>query len=282
MNNQQLPGVLIIDALSLLYRSHHRILLGLQKSGSGRPLYADKVTEDTGRAIARLQKRFGVSDAQTILVFECVNSGEQRRAFWPGYKAGRTARPAEVIRACGYLKIYCAARDTHAIEVGTWEADDVIATIIRACDERGERSVTISSDHDLRQCLSKFASVADPRTIESRPVYRHSDFYVEYGFEPEWFPFYKALLGDASDNLTKVPRLGRKLAGDLVKEYEHAAAMYDHFATRPGPTWLPMTKRDTLVGYAAVVRRNEHLATLVRDVPGVMAQLDKEMTHVQG
>lgn len=105
------------------------------------------------------------------------------------------------------------------------EGDDVIATCVHnnmprcdcnkrcancACEKSlGTRIVIFSADKDLYALLSyKNVTVYRPPNI----IYSKNDFLEEYGFDPSWFPIYKALIGDKSDNIKGVMGWGEAKA----------------------------------------------------------------------
>jgi 5'-3' exonuclease len=102
------------------------------------------------------------------------------------------------------------------------EADDVLSALThRALYARFTDIIVYSGDKDLLQlCQDPDVTVAQPRSgNEPDRLWKYSDFLKVYGFEPKFLPDFKALVGDASDNLKGVNGIGEVGAGNLVQAF---------------------------------------------------------------
>ena len=95
------------------------------------------------------------------------------------------------------------------------EADDIIAELTHKALLAGKNIVILSSDSDLVQLLQ----YPDVRLHNLKQEVTKTDVVEKYGVEPEQFADWKALSGDASDNIPGVPNIGAKKASNLLNEY---------------------------------------------------------------
>lgn len=96
-----------------------------------------------------------------------------------------------------------------------WEADDVIATIVRRVDDVVD---IVSADHDLYTLLSERV-----RLVWVNRFFTVRDFVEQYGIQASYWPEVKALVGDAGDCVPGVPQIGEKRAIKIVQEFGSAA-----------------------------------------------------------
>ncbi len=96
------------------------------------------------------------------------------------------------------------------------EADDVIYSYALKNKERGGQSIAVTSDQDYLQMISKEIKVFDPM---KKILWTHSRFTQEYGFEPNLWVDYGAMMGDTSDNIHGVDGWGKVTSMKYVQEH---------------------------------------------------------------
>lgn len=102
-----------------------------------------------------------------------------------------------------------------------WEADDVIATMVRMYLDRTKETIVIAtSDHDLFTLLSDRVSI-----LWTDRLFTYQDFIEKYQLEPAQWPDVKALMGDKGDNVPGIPQVGEKRARNLVREFGDLSAI---------------------------------------------------------
>jgi DNA polymerase-1 len=97
-----------------------------------------------------------------------------------------------------------------------YEADDVIATLVKQYKDSDLSLYIYSADKDLKQLLDDGIYIVDP--VKDLP-YQKKDFLAEFWFEPQYIVDYLALLGDNADNIKWVTWIGEKKALSLVQHY---------------------------------------------------------------
>ena len=207
--------LLIVDGSNLLFQMFYGMPTRIVNS-QGKPIHG---TLGFIGALLKIIRRIEPTHLAVLFDGEHENV---RAAIQPDYKANRTdysKMPAEETPFSQLPDIY-AALDYLNIrhkETTTCEVDDWIAGYAYAC-EAGTEMIISSFDSDFFQLITDRVSVLRYRgekTILCTPMYIRE----KYGIEPEQFADYKALVGDASDNIKGADKVGPKTAAALLQEY---------------------------------------------------------------
>jgi DNA polymerase-1 len=156
-------------------------------------------------------------------------SANKRLEIFPEYKAGRT-KPAEDFYAqLPILREVLEAFNWPLYELDQYEADDIMGTFAAQAKKDGIEACLITGDYDLLQLIDDNTGVYITRTGSSDLVrYDDEAFEKKYGVKVEQFVDYKALVGDSSDNIPGVPRIGPKAAESLLTSYQTLDGIYEH------------------------------------------------------
>ena len=117
------------------------------------------------------------------------------------------------------------------IEQAGLEADDLLGTLSRRCEEQGLDVSIISGDRDTLQLATEHVKIRIPKTKQGRTEvedYNADQVKERYGVTPQEFIDVKALMGDASDNIPGVPGVGEKTATKIIEEYHSLENAYAH------------------------------------------------------
>src|SRR5258708_915469 len=144
------------------------------------------------------------------------------------YKAQRPSTPPELIRQMPWSRQVVEAMNIPIVEVPGFEADDVIGTLARKAEDAGYDVLILTGDLDALQLVTPHVRVyATRRGITETIVYDVDKVFERYGFDPPKVVDFKALRGDASDNIPGVPGIGDKTAMSLVQEYGPLESVLD-------------------------------------------------------
>lgn len=207
--------LLIVDGSNLLFQMFYGMPARIVNS-QGEPIHG---TLGFIGALLKIIRRIEPTHLAVLFDGEHENV---RAAIQPDYKANRTdysKMPEEETPFSQLPDIY-AALDYLNIrhkETTTCEVDDWIAGYVYTC-EAGTEMIISSFDSDSFQLITDRVSVLRYRgekTILCTPAYIRE----KYGVEPEQFADYKALVGDASDNIKGADKVGPKTAAALLQEY---------------------------------------------------------------
>lgn len=150
-----------------------------------------------------------------------------RHELYPDYKANRGPMPEEMAAQMPLLGESLEASGIPLLSEPGYEADDVMASTATAAIEAGfDHVVILSKDKDMSQIVSDkihlFHLTKGADGIDFGP----EQVLEKYGLPPEKIRDYLALMGDASDNVPGVPKVGPKTAIQLLNDYGDMDNLY--------------------------------------------------------
>ena len=192
-----------------------------------------------------------------------------RHAFSEAYKANRHGMPEELACQLEPAKDCMRAMGAAVIEMGGFEADDIIGTLASMAESEGVMTYIATGDKDSLQLISERTNVVLATNAE--PVlFDEAAFREKYGISPSQFVDVKALMGDSSDNIPGVPGVGEKTALKLIAEYGSLDALYDGLEAKP----LAAGVLSKLAAGKQSAYDSQFLARIKRDVPLALSLAD--------
>ncbi len=185
------------------------------------------------------------------------------------YKATRAQTPPEFQGQIPLLQECLRAMGVVVLEQDDVEADDILATLATRGAAQGYRVLVCSGDRDTIQLVDDTITLLYPSVQGVSQLKRYDPAAVieRYGVPPEQYPDVAALVGETSDNLPGVPKVGEKTAVKWLSKYGSLEALLAHAEDIPGVVGA------NLRAHSDDVRRNRKLNRLLRDVP-VTVDLD--------
>ncbi len=251
--------LLALDANSLLNRAFYAI----------RPL-STRSGEYTNAIYGFLTNYFKLlSDCAPDAVCACfdVHAPTFRHMEFSGYKAGRRPCPEELIPQFDLLKEILDAMGVPRAELAGFEADDLLGTVSRVCEETdGWECSIVTGDRDSFQLVGETTSVRLISTKEGHPVttvYTPALLRETYGVSPRQMIEVKALMGDASDNIPGVPGVGEKTALALIQQFGTLDGVYENL----GDPAIKKGVREKLVQGRESAYMSRGLAEIDRHAP---------------
>ena len=212
-----------------------------------------------------LQKLLADENPDGICVAFDVKGPTFRHEQYEGYKAQRKPMPDELRIQMPILKEVLDALNIARYELEGFEADDLIGTIARICDENKQECVIVTGDKDDLQLVTKYVRV---KLVTSRMGQTKTEDYTPekvqevYGFSPKAMIDFKALMGDPSDNIPGVAGVGEKTASDLITRFGSIDKIYENLAELD----IKDTVRKKLETGREQAKLSYQLATIVCDV----------------
>ena len=154
-----------------------------------------------------------------------------RDALFDAYKAERGEMPADLVSQIPKIERVLGAMSIPVLSCEGYEADDVLATIARICDERGANCFIVSGDKDCRQLITDRVAVFN---IRKNQVFDAAALREDWGVAPDQVIDFQALVGDKVDNVPGVPGIGPKTAQQLLETYGTLDNLLEHAAEVPG------------------------------------------------
>ncbi len=154
-----------------------------------------------------------------------------RDTLYDQYKADRSEMPQELSPQIPKIQNVLEAMGIPVLTCEGFEADDVLATIARICDERGANCFVVTGDKDCRQLITDRVAVYN---IRKNQVFDAVALRDEWGIGPDQVVDFQALVGDKVDNVPGVAGIGPKTAQQLLETYGTLDNLLEHAAEIPG------------------------------------------------
>jgi DNA polymerase I len=154
-----------------------------------------------------------------------------RSGLYDQYKAERGEMPEELVGQIPKIEQALAALGIPVLTSEGFEADDVLATIARICDERGANCYIVTGDKDCRQLITDRVAVYN---IRKNHVFDAAALRADWGVGPDQVVDFQALVGDKVDNVPGVAGIGPKTAQQLLETYGTLDNLLEHAAEVPG------------------------------------------------
>ncbi len=158
-----------------------------------------------------------------------------RHIMYKDYKANRPPMPDDLRHQIPLIRDVLAACNIPILELPGYEADDVVGTLTRLLPPNTDAYV-ITMDRDALQLVNDHVSVLVPNSRENK-IYTPKIVFYEWNVTPVRIPDLKALMGDSSDNIPGVPKVGKKTAVKWLHQYgtlENILAAADELTGRVG------------------------------------------------
>ncbi len=251
------PTLYLLDGHSLVYRAYHA--MGPLSNASGEPTGA---IFGFVQILQRLLKDHGPS--RIAVVFDPPGP-TFRSEMMEEYKANRPEQPPELTTQIDLLKTLLGAMGVPIVELPTFEADDVLASLAVWAVENGGGAVIVSVDKDLLQMVRPGIRVLRDH-LGKIEVMDEEGVVGKLGVRPCQVAEYLGLVGDTADNIPGVPGIGAKTAAKLLAEFGDLesiiAAAPEKIAEKPKkPPKIWTSMRDS----ADLARKSALLATIRTD-----------------
>lgn len=247
--------LLLIDGHSQAYRAYF---------GMKTPL-STRAGEPTGAVYAFARKLLAtLRELQPEYVAVAFDMGDTwRHAEFPAYKATRDAMPDDMHTQMTRIEALLRAFNIPIITYPNFEADDILGALACKAQAAGFDVLVMTGDRDMFQLVDEHIKIlytsGGPNPVTS--IYGRTEVQARYWLTPQQFIDFKALTGDASDNIPGVPGIGEKTAIKLLQQFGSIDGIYQHLDAISGPK-----TRQALVDAQAQVMHNRRLVTISTDL----------------
>ena len=201
--------LLLVDGSSYLYRAFHAL-----------PDLRNRHNEPTGaihgvlNMLRRLQKDYHAD--YSVCVFDAKGKTFRNRIY-PEYKANRPSMPSDLAAQIAPLHECVHALGWPILIIDDVEADDVIGTLATQAVDENMKCIISTGDKDIAQLVN--AQVTLINTMNNEEL-DEAGVNAKFGVPPERMLDYLALIGDSSDNIPGVDKVGPKTAVKWLTKYE--------------------------------------------------------------
>lgn len=245
------PTVTIIDTFGFFFRSFYALPPLKNKHGFPTGLLTGFIN-----FIASLHKEH----SSDYLIFALDAKGPSFRAeIDPNYKANRSPAPEELIKQLPIAIDWIDKMGYKSLSMSGYEADDMIASVVRQARQHGFLVRVVSHDKDLYQLIDDDRVVLVDAISKKVMNERHCD--EKYGVHPRQFIDYQSLIGDTADNVPGVKGIGKVTAQKLLSQFGTLDALYDRLEEV-----TPPRIRGLLETYREDAFRSRELVRLKDDV----------------
>lgn len=209
-------------------------------------------------------KFFAEENPDGVAVAFDLRSPTFRHKMYDDYKAGRKGMPDELASQMPILKDVLDKMNITCLSLEGYEADDILGTISRMCEEEKKKCTIITGDRDSFQLINDYVTVKLPSTKKGHSettIYNKEKIKECYNLEPFELIQVKALMGDSSDNIPGVSGVGEKTAIKLVTQYHTLENIYDNIDNIKG------SLKDKLIRDKDMAYLSRTLGTIDKNVP---------------
>ncbi len=214
---------LAVDGNSILNRAYYGIRPLTTKDG--------QFTHAIYGFLTMLEKIKADTNPDCVAIAFDLRAPTFRHKAYSGYKATRKGMPEELASQVEPLKELLGLLGYRIVSCEGYEADDILGTFARVCEESGNECVIATGDRDSLQLVSDKVTVRLAATKQGSPtavIYDKEKVMEEYGVEPVRLIDIKALQGDTSDNIPGVAGIGPKGACDLIGRFGSLDGVYEN------------------------------------------------------
>jgi len=255
----------LIDGTALAYRS----FFAFQGTGrsplttkDGHPTAATYGFCTTLRALIEREQ----PDAMAI-AFDGPRGDLLRTKIYPEYKSTRTKMPDEMAMQLDDIRQAVDGYGLRVVSAEEHEADDVIGTLAVQARDAGMEVFIVTGDKDFLQIVDDKIKLWNLRSSTSKPeIFDAAACEDKWGLPPTAIVDMLALMGDSSDNVPGVPKVGKKTAVDLLVQFGSMDGIYEH---------LDEVKKPSI---KKSLDENRELANLSKELVTLQLSLDVGVT----
>ncbi|HRE43345.1 MAG TPA: 5'-3' exonuclease H3TH domain-containing protein [Terricaulis sp.] len=256
MAKSSAPRLFLIDGSGYIFRAYHA-LPPLTRASDGLSVGA---VAGFCNMLWKFLEEMKATEAPTHLAVIFDKSEVTfRNKLYPEYKANRPPAPEDLVPQFPLIRDATRAFNLPCIEMGGYEADDLIATYARQAAKAGASVKIVSSDKDLMQLVDDGKiQLYDPMKQKALGV---EAVLEKFGVTPDRVIDAQALIGDSVDNVPGAPGIGPKTAAELIATFGSLEAILERANEIKQPK-----RRETLINFADQIRLSKELVTLKDDV----------------
>ncbi len=215
--------ILLLDSNSLMHRAYH----ALPNLKSSKGLYTGAVFGFLSILLRLIKEQ---QPTHIAAAFD-LKGPTFRHEMYDGYKATRKPMDEELRQQVEPLKSLITAMGIKIVSMQGYEGDDILGTLAKRFDDE---CIIVTGDRDSFQLVSPTTRVFwTKRGVTDIEVYDEARL-LQDGFTTSQFIDYKALMGDASDNIPGIAGVGEKTAKALLAEYGSLDSVLEHAAEIKG------------------------------------------------
>jgi len=242
--------IFVLDTHGLLYQLFHA--LPPMSSPMGEPVGAVYgLTKDLFTLIEKHQP-------DSIFCAFDLPGQTFRSEIYTEYKANRSEMPDDLRPQIGFVHEILDAMNIPGLSLPGFEADDIMATAARMVAEQKGNCVVVTSDKDCRQLISEHVSLFN---LRKGLFYKAENLLDDWGITPSQVIDFQSLVGDSTDNIPGVAKVGPKTATELLQQFGTLEGIYENIEKVTGK------KKEYLLAGKELAFLSRRLVALKTDAP---------------
>jgi DNA polymerase-1 len=224
VSDNEKPTLLIIDGHSLAFRAFYALPVDSFMNREGQH------TNAIHGFIAMLINLLKAEKPTHLAVAFDISRFSFRTREYPEYKGTRGETPVEFIGQIPLLEEALKAMGIPTVSKEDYEADDILATLAHRGAADGFHVFVVSGDRDAIQMINDDVTLLYPnaRGVSELKRYDRDTVFERYGIEPHQYPDIAALVGETSDNLIGIDKVGEKTAVKWIVQYGSLDGVLEH------------------------------------------------------
>ncbi len=224
MLDSKKPTLMIIDGHSLAFRAFHALPVDSFQTHDGQH------TNAIHGFLSMLLSLFRNEKPTHIAVAFDISRFSFRTREYPEYKGTRSATPTEFHGQITLLEAALKAMNIATLTKEDYEADDILATLSVRGVQEGYYVLLVSGDRDTIQLVNDDVTLLYPASQGVSALTRYDPARVreKYGIDPAQYPDVAALVGETSDNLIGISKVGEKTAVKWLGLYGSLDGILEH------------------------------------------------------
>ncbi|MEG2490396.1 MAG: 5'-3' exonuclease H3TH domain-containing protein, partial [Aurantimicrobium sp.] len=215
MSNNAQPTLMVIDGHSLAFRAFYALPVDSFRTADGQH------TNAIHGFISMMLNLLAKEKPTHLAVAFDISRYSFRTREYPEYKGTRGETPPEFIGQVPLLQDALHAMGITTITKEDFEADDILATLAAQGSAQDFKVLVVSGDRDTIQLIDDKVTLLYPskQGVSELTRYDAAKVFERYGIQPHQYPEIAALVGETSDNLPGIPKVGEKTAVKWINEY---------------------------------------------------------------
>jgi 5'-3' exonuclease len=224
VSDTEKPTLLVIDGHSLAFRAFYALPVDSFVNREGQ--HTNAIHGFLSMLILLLQNE---KPTHLAVAFDISRYSFRTREY-PEYKGTRGETPPEFTGQVPLLEEALKAMGVTTLSKEDYEADDILATLATRGAADGFRVLVVSGDRDAIQMVKPDVTLLYPnaRGVSELKRYDRDAVMERYGIEPEQYPDVAALVGETSDNLIGIDKVGEKTAVKWITQYGSLDGILEH------------------------------------------------------
>lgn len=258
------PPVILVDGSYYLFRCFH----GLPPLSNSQGLPTNAI-RGVLNALNKLIKKY--HPTHMAVAFD-TKAPTFRHNLSETYKAHRPPMDEALRIQIPYIHEMIEKLGIALIKIDGFEADDIIGTLAYQACQQGHRVIISTGDKDMAQLVNDCVMLEDSFTGK---LTDNAGVIEKFGVTSEQIADYLALMGDASDGISGIPKVGQKTAAKLLNEYQNIDGILANLANIKGAVGKSIADNQDSIPL------NRILATIVTNLKLAISFDDITLDHSQ-